>query len=392
MTWQDRLKTYGKDQNAGWKEVERAKNVYAQKSAAGDKAGANQANKWANQVRGAMGVSHLFDTYGRPKGYEGFQAMQPKSQQFQAPQYNQMSYQDAIKRSQQRLNPMYDQARTNAGVQNQQQANLLAQRLNARGMADGGANVQGQIDLSAQLQQVLGNIDTGYNTQQAEMAEALMMQDREAEDRAFARALQEFGTNRGVLESDRGFNRGVWESDRNFGLQQDQANWGKQMDQANLTGNFNGQRTLQGSQFDWSKALGESQLTGMYDGAKTWDRELAERQLAFNQAKEARIGSGGGSGGGFRGSSRGSVSKPKPPTSQEQKLQAQETIQNRIGAFYRPVDFMAQIEKEFKAGQMDPYTYKYIKDYLEDMFDEETAFQPMRPKKGSWNDAGVGRK
>lgn len=104
-------------------------------------------------------------------------------------------------------------------------------------------------------------------------------------------------------------NQNQWSQE--FGLNRDQFDWGKRLDEANLTGNWNGQRTLQGSQFDWSKALGESQLTGMYDGAKTWDRELAERQLAFNQAKEARISSGGGrSGGSSGGSSNATYTAP----------------------------------------------------------------------------------
>ena len=59
-TWQDNLNKYKTDTNAGNAETERAGQVYTQKTAAGDTAGAEAAHRWANQVRDAMGVSSQY--------------------------------------------------------------------------------------------------------------------------------------------------------------------------------------------------------------------------------------------------------------------------------------------------------------------------------------------
>jgi len=60
-TWQSRLNTYKTDTSAGNREIERAKSVWDQKTAAGDTAGADAAHTWANQIRDAMGVSSQYD-------------------------------------------------------------------------------------------------------------------------------------------------------------------------------------------------------------------------------------------------------------------------------------------------------------------------------------------
>jgi hypothetical protein len=57
MTLDEQLNSYKTDPDAAKQEVLRAKQVYADKMAAGDKAGAEAAHNWANQVRAAAGLS-----------------------------------------------------------------------------------------------------------------------------------------------------------------------------------------------------------------------------------------------------------------------------------------------------------------------------------------------
>lgn len=78
-------------------------------------------------------------------------------------------------------------------------------------------------------------------------------------------------------------------------------NWNKLMDEAGLTGNYNGDRTLQGQTFDWGKLVDEAGLTGLYNGKNTWDRtmdefdmNMAQQQLALQRASASRSGGGGG--------------------------------------------------------------------------------------------------
>jgi hypothetical protein len=55
-TWQEKLTTYKTDQGAAIEEVLRAKQVYGEKQAAGDTAGMQAAERWANQVTAAAGL------------------------------------------------------------------------------------------------------------------------------------------------------------------------------------------------------------------------------------------------------------------------------------------------------------------------------------------------
>lgn len=61
MPWQDRLGYISGNHDAGLSEINRAKDVYNTKMAAGDIAGANAAHTYANQVRGAMGLTSGVD-------------------------------------------------------------------------------------------------------------------------------------------------------------------------------------------------------------------------------------------------------------------------------------------------------------------------------------------
>ena len=60
--WSDKLPYYQTHLNAALAEITRAGTVYAEKMAAGDKAGAANAHKWADMIRKAIGKPMLFDS------------------------------------------------------------------------------------------------------------------------------------------------------------------------------------------------------------------------------------------------------------------------------------------------------------------------------------------
>lgn len=65
LHWTDRLDYYGKNIDEGKKEIERAKSVYAQEKAAGaTPERLNQINRYADQLRNAMGISIDDPVYG----------------------------------------------------------------------------------------------------------------------------------------------------------------------------------------------------------------------------------------------------------------------------------------------------------------------------------------
>ena len=59
--WEISLENYKTDNAAGYKEIERAQQVYNQKMASGDYTGAQAAHHWANQIRDAMGIGANYD-------------------------------------------------------------------------------------------------------------------------------------------------------------------------------------------------------------------------------------------------------------------------------------------------------------------------------------------
>lgn len=70
--WEKMLVQFRTDKTAAQREIERAKQVYMQKQAAGDKAGADAAHNWANQVRQAAGITNDDPMYGNnPNTYRG---------------------------------------------------------------------------------------------------------------------------------------------------------------------------------------------------------------------------------------------------------------------------------------------------------------------------------
>lgn len=66
-SWQDKLNSYKTNTNAGYSEINRAKQVYEQKKKAGDMKGAQAANNWANQIRNSMGISNQYNSDGSKK-------------------------------------------------------------------------------------------------------------------------------------------------------------------------------------------------------------------------------------------------------------------------------------------------------------------------------------
>lgn len=66
--WQTTLDSYKTNTAAGYAEIARAGEVYNQKMAAGDTAGAEAAHTWANQVRDAMGISQYDRDTGASTG------------------------------------------------------------------------------------------------------------------------------------------------------------------------------------------------------------------------------------------------------------------------------------------------------------------------------------
>lgn len=131
---------------------------------------------------------------------------QPTTNQFQFNGRDPISMGEALMQAKAQTQPLYEQARTNAGVINQQQSNLLNQRLNARGMLGSGMERVGQVNLAGQLQQNLSNLDAQNNANNQQIAQQLREASMREQAEKFNQQLQSFNTNHSVQVDDRNFN------------------------------------------------------------------------------------------------------------------------------------------------------------------------------------------
>lgn len=209
-----------------------------------------------------------------------------KVQSFKPPSMPVMGTQEAMSTAQGQLNPLYQQSRSNAGVVNQQQQQLLRQQLNSRGQLSGGLANQGAVNLSTGLQRTLGDIDTQYNTQVASLADQLRQRSQEQARQTLNDA----------------FSR--WQGQQGLQMQADTANYGVQRDavgdqryseeQVYMKARDSIQDQWKLKEFDENvrqfglqRAMQEAGLTGMYNGKATLQKVSADRAYQIDQAQLA---------------------------------------------------------------------------------------------------------
>jgi len=209
---------------------------------------------------------------------------------FSTPEYQSLNWADAIKRAREQLAPMQDMARTNQGVIAQQQGNLLAQTLNARGQLTGGLMNQGSMNNAQRLMQGLGDTDRQYDAMSMDRAQGLIDADKENQYRQFQNALAEWQANRGAFEADRGY-----DFDREkfgYGQQRDivaDTQWGKSFNQSELQRQMQ-QREMLAGMLGVDPVTGKRTLQGTMSDR---DYEINKGQLAISRMNAANGGGGG---------------------------------------------------------------------------------------------------
>lgn len=145
----------------------------------------------------AMSVYGTMDPIGNNPNVTRTKPVQPPtySPSFKPQQMSTLGDADAITKARAIQQPMYEQERTNAGVIAQQQGDMLAQNLNARGLLGGGNEVQGRLNLAAGLQKALADNDTNYNAQSMQLAEQLKQARLQEINDSFQRQYQTHNVN-----------------------------------------------------------------------------------------------------------------------------------------------------------------------------------------------------
>ena len=197
-----------------------------------------------------------------------------------------MGVQEAMTLARSQLNPLYQQARTNAGAINQQQQALLKQQLNARGQLRGGTANQGAINLSTGLQRTLGDIDTQHNAQVAQLAEQLRQRSQENARQALADAFQRYQAQQGLNMQAQQLNYGVQRDiigDQRYDEQQ-----AYQRARDSIADEWK-QREFDENvrRYGLERAMQEAGLTGMYQGSPTLQKIAADRAYQTDQAQLA---------------------------------------------------------------------------------------------------------
>ena len=191
-----------------------------------------------------------------------------------------MSMKDAYAQAGNELNPLYGQARTSAGVANQQQQALLSQQMNAKGQGRGGLAIRGAMDLSGQLQSNLSNLDVNKNAALATLA-------ADKQNTSFNQANTMYNNN-----------LNAWQANTNANLQTQQLNYGAGQDALNRQ--YQEARDSIGDaqwqkQFDQEvQQFGLSYALQKLESDRNW--QATQQQLALQRYNAYSSGGGGSSG------------------------------------------------------------------------------------------------
>ena len=199
--------------------------------------------------------------------------------------YDALSYDDALKRSQAQLDPIYQKAIENIKAQKYQDELNAGQLASARGLSHSGlaADLQNKVALTAQSN--ISNAEAEKSAKLAEMAQAMLEKDQARSDQLRAQMYQEYM------------------GEQQLGLQRDQFGYQKQRDSVadqQWQSQFDYQKTRDTtadsqwqSQFDYQKSrdtTADSQWQSQFDYQKTRDAQADKQwqsQYEYQKARDA---------------------------------------------------------------------------------------------------------
>lgn len=176
------------------------------------------------------------------------------------PNYNPMSFNQALSQANSQLNPLYQQALKNIMNQDWQNRLNADQTANARGGLHSGlaADLLNKVGIGTQNNRAQLAADNA--SQAAQMATALVNRDQDMQRQLLNDAFSRWATTQGLNQN------------------QQQFDWNKLMDQSGLTGYFNGQPTAQYQNQIFNQAMVQNQ----FDYGKQQD-------TIQNQFKQAQL-------------------------------------------------------------------------------------------------------
>lgn len=189
--------------------------------------------------------------------------------------YNALSYDDALKRSQAQLDPIYEKAIKNIQSQKYQDELNAGQLASARGLAHSGlaADLQNKVALTAQSN--ISNAEAEKSSKLAEMAQAMLERDQARADQLRAQMYNEYATDRAFnyqqgrdsvadQQWQQGFDYQKSTDDRNFNYQQSRdqvtdSQWDKTFGYQQARDAIQDKQWRE--QFDWQKVESQDQRT-----------------------------------------------------------------------------------------------------------------------------------
>lgn len=184
---------------------------------------------------------------------------------FSAPQYNQLSYNDALKQAQGQLDPIYQRAVQDIMSQRFSNEQAAGEQAAARGLGHSGLAADAQNKLAIAAQNQIGNAGLQRASQSAQMAQALVDSDFQRAMQLRNQALQEYMGQNGVGLDAARFNYGQYRDTQGDAFRDKQFDWQKYMGNQDIdyrNRQFDWQRSTDQRDFDFNKWLQEAMLTG----------------------------------------------------------------------------------------------------------------------------------
>jgi hypothetical protein len=202
-------------------------------------------------------------------------------QPFTPPEYDVLSYDEAVKRAQQQLDPIYQRALENIKAQKYQNELDADQIAAARGLSHSGLAADQLTKIAIAAQGQMASAEAEKAAKIAELAQAMVERD---EDRAFRERQQAFQEYLGQanLNMDRDqmlYDRYV--DDRNFDYQ-------KQRDKrrdAEWESEQKWQRAMAEKQFNYQQQR-DKRRDAEWESEQKWQRAMAEKQFNYQQQRD----------------------------------------------------------------------------------------------------------
>lgn len=257
-----------------------------------------------NMLKNNQGVSQTqldqFNQLAKKWNYTPTYNQPPKLESpepFEAPRWNAISYDDAVKQAQDQLDPLYQRALENIKAQKYQNELNASEMASNRGLSHSGLAADQMTKIAIASQGQMADAEAQRASETAKLAQALMERDFDQAMQLRQQALQEYLANANTNLNYNQAAYGQYADQRDYQAGRDDAMWQRQMTEKQYQSSRDDEmrrRAEWESEQKWNRLIQSAGLTGEFQGTPTLEalqfalqRQVQLGNLSLAQAAQA---------------------------------------------------------------------------------------------------------